>query len=56
MAICVIIWAICGCWASYVMEKKNRSPIAGLALGVLLGIIGVIICYCFDDKPTFKNN
>ena len=39
----VIVWLICGLIAASVMSGKGRSGLGGLALGVLLGPIGVII-------------
>ena len=50
-AIYLVIWFLFGLWGFKVMEKKNRNTSVGIALGVLLGIIGVIICYLHSDKP-----
>ena len=32
------------------MERKGRSGLAGVALGVFLGLIGIVICYLLSDK------
>lgn len=51
----LIIWAAFGFWGYKVMESKNRNTGVGIALGVLLGIIGVIICYMHSAKPAPSN-
>lgn len=38
----LIIWLLCGIIGFLIGQNKNR-PIAGLCLGFLLGIIGIII-------------
>ncbi|WP_213340173.1 zinc ribbon domain-containing protein [Ancylobacter lacus] len=32
------------------MQKKGRSGLAGLALGALLGVFGLLIAACLSDK------
>lgn len=50
----LLIWCAFGFWGYKIMEGKNRNVGAGLALGLLLGFIGIIICYCHKDKPKFN--
>lgn len=42
-----VVW---GAVASNIMKKKGRSSGAGWALGIFLGLIGVIICACLSNK------
>lgn len=44
-----IIWLLCGIIGFMIGEKKNR-PVLGLALGFVLGIIGIIIMLVVDEK------
>lgn len=46
----LIMGVVWGAVASNIMKKKGRSSGAGWALGILLGLIGVIICACLSDK------
>lgn len=39
-----VLWLLCGLWASRIMAGKGRSQGAGWALGLILGLIGVLIC------------
>ena len=46
----IIIWFLFGLWGYKIMEGKNRDTALGAVLGVFLGFIGIIICYCFSKK------
>ena len=46
----LIIWVACAFWGYNIMQTKKQEPILGALLGGLLGLIGVIICYCFPTK------
>jgi hypothetical protein len=46
----LVIWALCAVCGYKVMDGKGREPIIGALLGGLLGLIGIIICYCHSDK------
>ncbi len=46
----LIIWLLCGIIGYMIGEKKNR-PVLGLALGFLLGVIGVIIMLVVPAEP-----
>ena len=41
--IVIALWVALGYWASRIMHKKGRSEGAGWALGILLGLLGVLI-------------
>lgn len=45
------LWLLMGYWGYRIMEKKNRNGGVGAALGILLGLIGILICYLHSDKP-----
>lgn len=46
----IIIWIIFGLWAAVVAQRRTGETFGGFLLGVLLGPIGVLICYL--RKPT----
>jgi len=50
----ITILALLGCWGWKIMDKKGRNTTVGAILGVLLGFIGIIICYCHSDKNKIK--
>ncbi len=50
MGVLVAFWAILAFAGYYIGKDKNRAG-EGLALGLLLGIIGVIIIACLKPKP-----
>ncbi len=41
----------CGFWARYIMMKKGQDHIGGFALGVLLGLLGVLVATWFKERP-----
>ena len=43
---------ICGFAGSHIMKSKGRSPGAGAALGVLLGVIGLLITLAISPNET----
>jgi uncharacterized membrane protein YeaQ/YmgE (transglycosylase-associated protein family) len=45
----VVIWLLCGIIGLMIGEKKNRAG-QGLALGILLGLIGVIIISVLEPR------
>jgi len=45
-----LIWGGLGFAGMKIMENKNQSKGAGFAYGILLGILGIIICLCYKDK------
>jgi len=47
----LIIWILCAFWGHSIMVKKNQDGVTGALLGGLLGLIGIIICYCIPEKP-----
>jgi uncharacterized protein DUF2510 len=50
MGAVVIIWAACGAGGYAIANPKGKGG-AGLVLGLLLGLIGVIIAACLSDSP-----
>ena len=52
VVIVLVIWVLCGVWASNIGGKKGRSPGGCFALGFFLGFIGVIIAACLSPKPA----
>jgi branched-subunit amino acid transport protein AzlD len=46
----LVVAFLFGYWGYKIMESKNRDTALGAILGILFGIIGIIICYCFDKK------
>ena len=55
-ALCLAIWFLTGLWCYNIMKRKNRNTSVGIALGVLFGLIGVIICYCIPSKKLEETN
>jgi hypothetical protein len=45
---------ICGFAGSYIMKSKGRNPAAGAALGVLLGVIGLLITLAISPNGNEK--
>ena len=43
LVVLLSLWILCGWFSSKIMKSKGRSSGAGWALGLLLGIIGLII-------------
>jgi hypothetical protein len=48
--IALVIAVLIGLWASRIMVKKGRSAGAGWALGLLLGLVGVLIAALLSSK------
>ena len=49
----IIVWVVCAFIAAGMAAEKNRPPAEGFALGLLLGVIGVII---EANLPTLPKN
>jgi hypothetical protein len=52
VGVILIFWAIFAFAGYYIGKDKNRAG-EGLALGLFLGIIGVIIIACLKPNPEF---
>ena len=50
LALCIVWGAVC----SNIMKKKGRSSGAGWALGIFLGLIGVLICALLSNKAQVQ--
>ncbi len=50
MAIFVIVWAACAAIGYAIANPKGKGG-AGLVLGLLLGVLGIIIAACLSDSP-----
>ena len=50
MELMLILWVLCGIGGGMLAQSKGRSFIEGLALGGLLGILGLIIEACLPSK------
>ena len=50
----LLAFVVFGAIGAYWMKKKGRSPIAGLFLGGILNIIGLVIIYFIKDKSATK--
>jgi uncharacterized membrane protein YeaQ/YmgE (transglycosylase-associated protein family) len=50
MGALLVIWAICGAIGYAIANPKGKGG-AGIALGLLLGILGIIIAACLSDSP-----
>ena len=48
--IVLVIRLVVAIWGSSIMKRKGRSALSGFLYGVLLGILGVIICYLHSDR------
>lgn len=48
----VIVWLLCGLAGVLIFQDKNRPRLLGLALGLTLGIAGVVIAACLDKRPA----
>lgn len=46
----LIIWLLCAGISAFVAVSKNRSVVEGLALGGLLGVVGLVIEACLPSK------
>lgn len=46
----VILWAVCAVLCVVIMQNKGQSGCIGLLLGVLLGVLGLIICAVWPAK------
>ncbi len=45
LAVALVIQVLIAVWGWYVCKQKGRSGLLGAALGLVLGIIGIVICY-----------
>ena len=48
----IVVAVLMGYWGSTIKKKKNRSEGAGWALGIFLGLIGIVICYAQDTLSS----
>jgi hypothetical protein len=58
LVVCFIVgvWVLPPLFARNLMKGKGRSPGAGVALGILLGWIGVLIAACLStDQYALQN-
>jgi hypothetical protein len=46
----LVVWAICGIAGAMIFQSKNRRAWHGAALGVVLGVFGVLIAACMSKK------
>lgn len=42
--VAIAIWLLCAWWGGHILYNKGRSRGWGIALGLLMGLIGVAIC------------
>jgi hypothetical protein len=50
----LLMWALCAFGGAKIMEGKGRSAGAGVALGLLFGLFGVLACACFSKTLNKK--
>lgn len=50
----VLFWLILGGACFYVAKQRGRNPTAWFAIGIVLGIIGLILLYILPSKKTLN--
>lgn len=53
----LVIWLICWCllaWWGYTLGKHRGRPVAGVVLGFVLGLIGIIIIAVMPETEEHK--
>ena len=51
MGVVLIIWFACGAIGYAIANPKGKGG-AGIVLGLLLGLLGIIIAACLSDSPA----
>ncbi len=46
----LVIWALMGYWCYRIAERKGRSKVLAVFMGILFSFVAVIVYYCI--KPT----
>lgn len=52
--ILLALWVLFGLWGKSIMESKGRSGGAGLALGLGLGFVGIILCALMGPSAEYQ--
>ena len=50
----VALSVACGAWAASICEKKGRHELLGWALGLVLGLIGVLVAWLLPPSTEYR--
>lgn len=52
MTVLLVFAIVCGVLGALIMQSKNRSPLAGAAVGFLFSLVGLLVLACFSKRPA----